>query len=77
MQLSGYTNETPRQNIFNQTDLTYTLQMTPENKHMLLAGMEFGNQRSDTNRNNARWLNPITAAPTSTRLSVCRPSSCR
>ncbi|WP_424362412.1 TonB-dependent receptor [Methylocystis parvus] len=60
VQLSGYNNETPRQNIFNQTDLTYTLQMTPEIKHVLLAGMEFGNQKSDTNRNNARWLNPFT-----------------
>jgi catecholate siderophore receptor len=60
VQLSGYNNETPRQNIFNQTDLTYTLQMAPEIKHVLLAGMEFGNQRSDTNRNNARWLNPFT-----------------
>jgi len=59
-QLSGYNNQTPRQNVFNQTDLTYTLQMTPDIKHVLLGGMEFGNQRSDTNRNNARWLNPFT-----------------
>jgi catecholate siderophore receptor len=58
-QLSGYNNQTPRQNIFNQTDLTYTLVMTPEIKHVLLAGMEFGNQKSDTNRNNARWFDPI------------------
>ncbi|KAF2992102.1 TonB-dependent siderophore receptor [Methylocystis sp. MJC1] len=62
VQLSGYNNETPRQNIFNQTDLTYTLQMTPQIKHTLLAGMEFGNQKSDTNRNNARWLNPFTGS---------------
>jgi catecholate siderophore receptor len=61
-QLSGYNNQTPRQNIFNQTDLTYTLVMTPEIKHVLLAGMEFGNQKSDTNRNNAQWLNPFTGS---------------
>ena len=58
-QLSGYNNHTPRQNIFNQTDVTYTLAMTPEIRHVLLAGMEFGNQKSDTNRNNARWLDPF------------------
>jgi catecholate siderophore receptor len=61
-QLSGYNNQTPRQNVFNQTDLTYTLQMTPDIKHVFLGGMEFGNQRSDTNRNNARWLNPFTGS---------------
>lgn len=60
VQLSGYDNETPRQNIFSQTDLTYTYQMTPDIKHVLLGGMEFGNQKSDANRNNARWLNPYT-----------------
>ncbi|MEK4034481.1 TonB-dependent receptor [Methylocystis sp. IM3] len=62
VQLSGYNNETPRQNIFNQTDLTYTLVMAPEIKHVLLGGMEFGNQKSDTNRNNARWLDPFTGS---------------
>jgi catecholate siderophore receptor len=63
VQISGYNAETPRQNIFNQTDLTYTLVMTPEIKHVLLAGMEFGNQKTDTNRNNARWLNPFNGQP--------------
>lgn len=62
VELSGYNNQTPRQNIFNQTDLTYTLAMTPDIKHVLLAGMEFGNQKSDTNRNNARWLDPFTGS---------------
>lgn len=62
VQLSGYDNETPRQNIFNQTDLTYTLHMTPDIKHTLLAGMEFGNQKSDGNRNNARWGNFFTGS---------------
>ena len=62
VQLSGYNNETPRQNIFNQTDMTYTLQITPDIKHTFLAGMEFGNQKSDGNRNNARWLNYFTGS---------------
>jgi catecholate siderophore receptor len=61
-QLSGYNNQTPRQNIFSQTDVTYTLVMTPEIKHVLLGGMEFGNQKSDSNRNNARWLDPFTGS---------------
>ncbi len=62
VQLSGYNHETPRQNVFSQTDVTYTLQMAPEIRHTLLAGMEFGNQKSDSNRNNARWLNPFTGS---------------
>ena len=76
-QLSGYNNETPRQNIFNQTDLTYTLQMTPDIKHTLLAGMEFGNQKSDTNRNNARWLNYFTGSANINTFYGAPTTSCR
>jgi len=47
--------------------------MTPEIKHVLLAGMEFGNQKTDTNRNNARWLNPFTG-PTNINASFGAPS---
>ncbi|WP_084678908.1 TonB-dependent siderophore receptor [Methylocystis sp. ATCC 49242] len=60
--ISGYNNETPRQNIFNQTDITYKFQMTPEIRHTFLAGMEFGNQKSDSNRNNARFNNFFTGS---------------
>lgn len=58
--LSGYVNSTPRENIFNQTDITYKFEMTPEIRHTLLAGAEFGNQRSSTDRNNANFNTPFT-----------------
>jgi catecholate siderophore receptor len=61
-QLSGYNSNNPRQNIFSQTDLTYTWQMAPEVKHVFLAGMEAGNQLSGNNRNIARWNNPFTGS---------------
>ncbi|MGJ0505741.1 MAG: TonB-dependent receptor [Methylocystis sp.] len=64
VQLSGYNHNTPRQNVFSQTDLTYTLEMTPQIKHVLLGGMEFGNQKTDSNRNNARWLDPFNGSVT-------------
>lgn len=51
VQLDGYVNSNPRQNIFNQTDLTYKFEMIPEIRHTLLAGAEFGNQKTDDNRN--------------------------
>lgn len=51
MEIEGYLHNTPRRNIFNQTDLVYRWQMTPEIKHTLLAGSEVGNQRSASERN--------------------------
>jgi catecholate siderophore receptor len=60
--ISGYVSSTPRQNIFNQTDLTYRFEMTPEIRHTLLAGAEVGNQKSSTDRDNARFGNPFKGA---------------
>ncbi len=57
--ISAYINETPRQNFFNQTDFTYKFTMTPAIEHMLLAGAEVGNQKSDANRNDALFNNPF------------------
>ncbi|MGJ0505742.1 MAG: TonB-dependent receptor [Methylocystis sp.] len=51
MEIEGYVHNTPRRNVFNQTDLVYRFQMTPEIKHTLLAGSEIGNQRSASERN--------------------------
>ena len=41
--LSAYNNATKRHNLFNQTDLTYTLS-TGKIRHTLLGGMELGRQ---------------------------------
>ncbi len=41
--ISGYRNETDRENLINQTDLTYNLKLG-STEHKLLAGMELGKQ---------------------------------
>lgn len=43
--LSAYNNATGRHNLFNQTDLTYAARTGPV-RHTLLAGAEFGRQRT-------------------------------
>ncbi len=47
--ISGYKRATPRTNVFNQTDLIYKFDMTPEIRHTFLAGAEIGNQKSASN----------------------------
>jgi len=58
--LSGYNNATQRQNLFNQTDLTF---VTPAGaaRHTLLAGTEFGRQLTDNLRHTA-FFNNTTAS---------------
>jgi catecholate siderophore receptor len=48
--LTAYNNATQRQNVFNQTDLVYSLATGPV-KHTLLAGLELGRQDTDNFRN--------------------------
>src|SRR6185295_1928710 len=48
--ISTYNNATKRRNIFNQTDLTFSL-WTGRVKHSLLAGTEIGRQLTDNFRN--------------------------
>ena len=48
--LTAYNNATQRQNVFNQTDLVYSLATGPV-KHTLLAGVELGRQSTDNFRN--------------------------
>ncbi len=71
--ISGYVNETPRQNFFNQTDLTYKIQMSPQIQHLLLAGAEVGNQKTDTNRNDALFNNPFNG-PASVNAAFSYPT---
>jgi catecholate siderophore receptor len=47
--LQAYNNATERQNLFNQTDLIFKIE-TGTLKHTLLAGAEFGRQRTDNLR---------------------------
>jgi catecholate siderophore receptor len=50
--LSGYRNHTQRNNVFNQTDVTY-LGETGSIRHTLLVGAEFGRQATDNFRETA------------------------
>jgi len=61
--LSAYNNATHRQNLFNQSDVTYALK-TGSIRHTFLAGAEFGHQVSDNFRNTGFFNN------TSTTISV-------
>jgi catecholate siderophore receptor len=58
--LSGYNNATQRQNVFNQTDITY-LTATGPIRHTLLMGTEFGRQATDNFRQTAFFNNTATA----------------
>ena len=67
---------TSRQNVFNRTDLTYDWQMTPDIKHTLLAGAEFGNQLSYDNRNRGFWNDPIPdRANRNLSVSILQPTA--
>lgn len=56
--LSAYNNATKRQNIFDQTDLTYMLS-TGLIKHTLLAGTEVGRQLTNNFRNTGFFNNTV------------------
>jgi len=81
--ISAYNNATQRQNLFNQTDLLYTLN-TGTVQHQLLAGMELGRQETDNFRNtgfftavgpNATSDSVSTRNPTYTGPITFRPSA--
>ena len=56
--LSAYNNATDRQNIFNQTDLLYTLETGPIS-HTLLAGVEIGQQITNNRRETGFFNNDL------------------
>lgn len=64
--IQAYNNATQRQNLFNQTDLMYTLE-TGSVRHQLVAGMELGRQETDNFRNTGYFLS---AGPNVTSISV-------
>jgi catecholate siderophore receptor len=58
--LTAYNNVTRRKNLFDQTDLIYTLK-TGRSRHTLLGGVEFGRQRSTNFRNTGYFNNTATS----------------
>ncbi len=78
--LSAYNNSSRRKNFFNQTDLTF-LATTGPLRHTVLAGIEFGNQRTRNFRKTGYFNNatttiqvdfddPLTAVPVTFRQSA-------
>ncbi|HWO00529.1 MAG TPA: TonB-dependent siderophore receptor [Blastocatellia bacterium] len=60
--LSAYNNATERQNVFNQTDLTYSMS-TGIIRHTFLVGAELGRQLTDNFRNSGFFNNTATTIP--------------
>lgn len=58
--LTAYNNATKRKNLFNQTDLTYSLS-TGRIRHMLVGGAELGRQLTDNFRNTGFFNNATTS----------------
>ena len=78
--LTAYNNATNRTNLFNQTDLTYTVS-TGRVRHTLVAGAEFGRQLTDNFRNTGffnnsgtsllvPYANPATTVPVTFRQNA-------
>ena len=78
--LTAYNNATKRKNLFNQTDLVYSIS-TGRVKHTLLGGTEFGRQLTDNFRNTGyfnnsttsiqvAFENPVTTVPVTFRQSL-------
>lgn len=64
--LSAYNNATRRENLFNQTDLTWSVATGPVD-HKLLLGAEFGRQRTDNFRQTGYFTG---IGPTLTTITV-------
>jgi catecholate siderophore receptor len=58
--LTAYNNATKRRNLFNQTDLTYSVS-TGRIRHTLLGGVELGRQLTDNFRNTGFFNNATTS----------------
>ncbi|HEV7698595.1 MAG TPA: TonB-dependent siderophore receptor [Pyrinomonadaceae bacterium] len=78
--LTAYDNATKRDNLFNQTDLTYSVTMGRV-RHTLVGGTEFGRQLTDNFRNTGffnntatsiqvAFSNPVTTVPVTWRQSA-------
>lgn len=65
----GYADYTDRENLINQTDLTYTAQWG-KIEHKLLAGLELAKQNTSNSRLTAFFNNDFTTTGTQTTLNV-------
>lgn len=67
--LSAYHSGTDRQNLFNQTDLTWQVH-TGAVEHTILAGLEFGWQDTENLRNNSSFAQVVPITDPVTRAAV-------
>lgn len=65
VELGAYRDDTQRQNLINQTDVTYNLK-TGGLEHRLLAGMELGRQDTDNTRRSPSMANDNIVGPSGT-----------
>ncbi|MDV6345230.1 TonB-dependent siderophore receptor [Nitrosomonas sp. Is37] len=70
--LGAYNNATDRQNIFNQTNLLYSLETGPI-AHTLLAGIEIGQQITDNRRETGFFNNDLSSRGASFRVPLSNP----
>lgn len=79
VQISAYNNSTERQNLFNQTDLTFSA-TTGAIGHKFLVGAELGRQKTDNVRRTGRFAAPTQApclagsSATTCVVSLANPS---
>jgi catecholate siderophore receptor len=69
--INAYNAANQRENFFNQTDLTFSLDTGPF-KHKFLTGMEFGRQENDNFRNTG-YFTDIGPNTTSVNMSLANP----
>jgi len=69
--IQAYNDANQRENLFNQTDLTFSLNTGPF-QHKFLTGMEFGRQENDNFRNTG-YFTDVGANATSANVSVANP----
>ncbi|MFD3264338.1 TonB-dependent receptor [Phenylobacterium ferrooxidans] len=70
--LQAYLNFSPRENLFNQTDIVWTTQVGGM-RHTILAGAEFGRQKSENLRRTGRF-NTVTGPMTLSGVSFTSPT---
>ena len=73
--LGAYNNRTDRENLFNQTDLGFTVQAGGVT-HALLAGMELGRQETDNLRQSGAFPANSTCRPGTPAVTGSPPTCC-
>ncbi|MFN0218227.1 MAG: TonB-dependent receptor [Hyphomicrobium sp.] len=71
--IDGYVDTTLRENLINQTDLTYRWDLGGGIRHTFAAGTEFSRQETNNNRDNPRFNTP--GGPTTITVPFANPTT--